>query len=138
MNHRMLEGEGEVETLDWAERVTNRHVLRAARWTWSRDLGPSQEGHELSRAEKLRRERNLGHAERILYPRVLKSWGWDLALQKVTPFLLKGWDLDDIERVSYHYEAAILITSSGSHTITHRRITCDRQNWKNISTIVSL
>ena len=48
--------------------------------------------------------------------------------EMVTPFLLKGWDLDNIERVSYHYEVVTLKISSESHTITHRRTTCDRQN----------
>jgi len=72
--------------------------------------------------------KTLDWAERVTNYHVLKSWGRDLVLQRVTSFLLKGWDLDDIEMVTYHYEVVTLIISSGSHTITHRRTTCDCQN----------
>jgi len=43
-------GNSEVVTLDWAEKVTNCHVLKG----WGRNLGLSREGYELSRVEELR------------------------------------------------------------------------------------
>ena len=68
------------------------------------------------------------------------TYGRDLDLlqrrEGHVPFFLKGWNLDNIERIWYHYEVVTLIISSRSHTITHRQTT--RKTSKSRTTLLQV
>jgi len=104
----------EVETLDWAKRVTNYHVLKS----WGRNLGLSWEVYELSRVEKLR-------SKPWTEPRGLwtitcwKIWGWNLGLSR------EGYELSRVEKLRLRPWTE----SRGLWTITCWKVEVETLDW---------